>query len=62
MNDFGKILPSEFVPQLRDTPPSLKFEGCAKDYELPEIDLEDDLDSGPSFSSSPAGAGFDKET
>jgi hypothetical protein len=44
MNDFGKVLPSEFIPQLRETPPTLKLEGGVKDYELPEIeegDIED---------------------
>jgi dGTP triphosphohydrolase len=45
MQDYGRILPSEFIPQLRDPTPVLKLEGTNKDYELPDIDeLEDDDD------------------
>ena len=44
MNEFGRILPSDFIPQLRDPTPTLSLEGANKDYELPEIeDLDDDL-------------------
>ena len=37
MSEFGKLLPSEFIPQLRESVPTLKVEGGVKDYELPEI-------------------------
>lgn len=44
MNEFGKILPSDFIPQFRDTTPVVKLEGAGKEYDLPDIeDLEDDL-------------------
>ena len=46
MNEFGKILPSEFIPQFRDTMMNVKLEGSGKEFELPEIeDPEDLLDS-----------------
>ena len=40
MNEFGKLLPSEFIPQLRELAPSMKIEGGMKDYELPDINEE----------------------
>lgn len=46
MTEYGKILPSEFIPQFRDTMMSIKLEGSGREYELPEIeDAEDLLDS-----------------
>ena len=42
MNEYGKVLPSEFIPQLRDPTPTLSLEGPNKDYELPDIE---DLDA-----------------
>ena len=38
MNEFGKVLPSEFIPQFRDTLMTVKLEGNSKEYELPEIE------------------------
>lgn len=57
MNEFGKLLPSEFIPQLRETTPIIKLEGGGlKDYELPEIneieDGGDDMISGGAVSGS----------
>jgi len=40
INDIGKILPQDFIPQLREIPPSIRLDGGNKDYDLPEI--EDD--------------------
>lgn len=37
MGEYGRLLPSEFIPQLREQVVSLKIEGGLKDYELPEI-------------------------
>lgn len=43
MIEFGKLLPGDFIPQFRDTLPTIKLEGGGgKEYELPEIDFEDD--------------------
>ena len=42
MNEYGKVLPSEFIPQFRDKIMSLKLEGASKEYELPEIEDFDD--------------------
>ena len=38
MNVFGQILPSEFIPQLRENVPVIRIEGGEKDYDLPEIE------------------------
>lgn len=38
LNELGKILPSEFIPQLREQAPSIKLEGGNKDYDLPDIE------------------------
>ncbi len=51
MNEYGRLLPSEFMPQLRDQTPQLKLEGGFKDYELPEINEGPDF-FGSEFSSS----------
>ena len=40
MNEYGKILPSEFIPQFRDTIMNIKLEGSSKEYELPELEEE----------------------
>jgi hypothetical protein len=37
MSEYGRLLPSEFIPQLRETAASIRIEGGMKDYELPEI-------------------------
>jgi hypothetical protein len=37
MNDYGRLLPAEFIPQLREVTPTIRIEGGMKDYELPEI-------------------------
>jgi hypothetical protein len=37
MGEYGRLLPSEFIPQLREQTVTLKLEGGNKDYELPEI-------------------------
>lgn len=37
MNEYGRLLPAEFIPQLREVSPSIRLEGGMKDYELPEI-------------------------
>ena len=37
MNDYGRLLPAEFIPQLREVTPTIRLEGGMKDYELPEI-------------------------
>lgn len=42
MNEFGKVLPSDFIPQFRDTIPTIRLEGSSKEYELPEIEDQDD--------------------
>ena len=44
--NLGKILPSDFIPQLREQTPALRLEGGVKDYELPEIDEGGDYDFG----------------
>lgn len=38
LNETGKMLPSDFLPQLKETPPILKLDGGQKDYELPELE------------------------
>ena len=43
MSEYGRLLPSEFIPQLRESTPSLKLEGGIKDYELPDISDGDHL-------------------
>lgn len=48
MNEFGKILPSDYIPQLRDPTPILNLEGPNKDYELPDIE---DIDDGSIYES-----------
>ncbi len=40
MNDYGRLLPAEFIPQLREVTPTIRIEGGMKDYELPEITEE----------------------
>jgi len=46
MSEFGRLLPSEFIPQLREQTPTIKIDGGFKDYELPDIsDLSDDTSS-----------------
>ena len=37
MSEYGRLLPSEFIPQLREQAASIRIEGGMKDYELPEI-------------------------
>ena len=37
MNEYGRLLPSEFIPQLREQAATMRIEGGIKDYELPEI-------------------------
>ena len=37
MNEYGRLLPSEFFPNLREQTASIKIEGGMKDYDLPEI-------------------------
>lgn len=37
MNEYGRLLPTEFLPQLKEQAPTLKLEGNLKDYELPEV-------------------------
>jgi hypothetical protein len=37
MNEYGRLLPADFIPQLRENTPTLRLEGGMKDYELPEI-------------------------
>ena len=32
MNEYGRLLPSEFIPQLREGTPTIKLEGGIKDY------------------------------
>lgn len=38
LNETGRLLPSEFLPQLKEVSPILKLDGGQMDYELPEID------------------------
>lgn len=38
LTNLGKVLPSDFIPQLREQTPALRLEGGVKDYDLPEID------------------------
>ena len=38
MNEFGKVLPSEFIPQLREQVPNIRIEGGEKDFDLPVIE------------------------
>ena len=40
MTEYGRLLPSEFVPQLREQVATIKVEGGIKDYELPDINEE----------------------
>jgi hypothetical protein len=40
MGEYGRLLPSEFIPQLKEQVATLKLEGGLKDYELPEINEE----------------------
>ena len=47
MSEYGRILPSDFLPQLRELTPQVKLEGSCKDYELPE--LEDDYEDAASL-------------
>lgn len=37
MSEYGRLLPSEFIPQLREQVCLLRLEGGMKDYELPDI-------------------------
>lgn len=37
MSEYGRLLPSEFIPQLREQAAIVKIDGGMKDYELPEI-------------------------
>ena len=53
LNEYGKLLPSDFIPPLRDKGITMRIEGGLKDYELPEIETEfqdDVLDSQPQIS------------
>ena len=54
MSEYGRLLPSEFIPQLREVVASIKIEGGAKDYELPEINedvsIADFFGGGPDHS------------
>ena len=37
MSEFGRLLPSEFFPNLREQAAVIRIEGGLKDYELPDI-------------------------
>jgi hypothetical protein len=37
MSEYGRLLPSEFFPNLREQAAVIKLEGGLKDYELPDI-------------------------
>jgi len=40
MSEYGRLLPSEFIPQLRELVSTIRIEGGTKDYELPEVNEE----------------------
>ncbi|CDW86141.1 UNKNOWN [Stylonychia lemnae] len=56
LNETGRQLPSDFLPQLKEPAPSLRLEGGTKDYDLPEIEdgEVDGFDDNPLIQDSPA--------
>jgi hypothetical protein len=43
LNEYGKVLPSNFIPQLREPTPTLTMEGQSKDFDIPDLDdIEED--------------------
>jgi uncharacterized coiled-coil protein SlyX len=37
MSEFGRLLPTDFLPQIKESAAIMRIEGGLKDYELPEI-------------------------